>query len=399
MPNMAKGTSAGLLEEQHAQSVYKLAILQQYVPRFVAMTGRGYGSVVLVDGYAGTGYVGSSPGSAHLLSSAAAKLRGVSKTKVLLCERDKAHFASLKSMADGFKVRGLDVTPHAGDVEKFLPTAVAESVGSSLFLFLDPCGAQLPFETIVGVLTDPRRHGLPTEALLNFSSDLVRRVGGALVALEDDADGVQLLNAVCHGNWWQAVVRRLGPAGGADNYAKVVDAVAVGYATRLRKATGLQVMLVPVSRQLGHQPVYHLVFLTRNDYGLSTFADAVARARPDWLAATVDVDAPAELDLLGLDGGSTSASDARRAEAVAEQKRTAPAIASNLLRLAATHGAFRPFEHITDVYGSTLGIATETQIGQALRGLIAAGQLVTREARSKHPSRGLYALAPGARQP
>lgn len=399
MPNMAKGTSAGLLEEQHAQSVYKLAILQQYVSRFVAMTGKGYGSVVLVDGYAGTGYIGSSPGSAHLMSTTAASFRGITKTKVLLCERDKAHFASLKTMADGFTAQGLDVSAHPGDVEKFLPTAITESVGSALFLFLDPCGAQLPFETIVKSLTDPRRNGLPTEALLNFSADLVRRVGGALVAREDDADGVQLLNTVCHGDWWQEIVRRLGPAGGADNYAKVVDAVATGYATRLRNATGLEVMLVPVSRRIGHQPVYHLVFLTRNDFGISTFADSVARARPDWLAATADVDAPEELDLLGMGVGATSAPDARRAEAVAEQRRTVPEVAANLLRLATTHGSFRPFKHIIEVYGSTLGVATETQIGQALRGLIAAGQMVTREASAKHPSRGLYASLPATRQP
>jgi len=48
-----------------------------------------------------------------------------------------------------------------------------------LFLFLDPTGLGLPYDVLVRLLTEKRRDGWPpTEVLLNFSLDAVRRIGG-----------------------------------------------------------------------------------------------------------------------------------------------------------------------------------------------------------------------------
>jgi len=83
-----------------------------------------------------------------------------------------------------------------------------------MLLFLDPCGALLPFETIIRSFNHPRRSTgrskrIPTVALLDFSAGLVRRVGGAWIARSDDAYGVAKLTPVCRGD--------CGPAGGAPD--------------------------------------------------------------------------------------------------------------------------------------------------------------------------------------
>ena len=65
---MATGTSAGLLDSSdHAQSVFKHAIIRQYMRPFLAMTGSTseQGRVVVMDGFAGRGrYPDGAPASA-----------------------------------------------------------------------------------------------------------------------------------------------------------------------------------------------------------------------------------------------------------------------------------------------------------------------------------------------
>ncbi len=47
---------------------------------------------------------------------------------------------------------------------------------------------------------------------------------------------------------------------------------------------------VPVRRRQHHQPVYHLVFLTRSPYGLWVFADTLGAARQVWLRSIGKLD-------------------------------------------------------------------------------------------------------------
>ena len=67
---MATGTSAGLLDSNdHAQSMFKHAIIKNYMPPFLAMTGSTSDRrrVVVMDGFAGRGrYADGSPGSAEI---------------------------------------------------------------------------------------------------------------------------------------------------------------------------------------------------------------------------------------------------------------------------------------------------------------------------------------------
>lgn len=92
---MAKGTSAGLLDEARSQSVFKHAILQSYLPRFAAMTGKwAQGNrVVLLDGFAGRGrYPDGKPASGEQMLLAARKIQRTTHVEVMLVEREHKDF-------------------------------------------------------------------------------------------------------------------------------------------------------------------------------------------------------------------------------------------------------------------------------------------------------------------
>lgn len=78
--NLATGTAAGLLDSSdHAQSIFKHAIIRRYVLPFLAMTGStsDEGRAVVMDGFAGRGrYADGTPGSAELIMQAVRGLHG-----------------------------------------------------------------------------------------------------------------------------------------------------------------------------------------------------------------------------------------------------------------------------------------------------------------------------------
>jgi hypothetical protein len=56
---------------------------------------------------------------------------------------------------------------------------IRTSVGWPLFLFLDPCGLSIPYDRLIALLRLERRaQRPPTEVLLNFSLEAVRRIAG-----------------------------------------------------------------------------------------------------------------------------------------------------------------------------------------------------------------------------
>jgi three-Cys-motif partner protein len=147
---MAIGTSGGLLDSPKATSVFKHAILRQYVTPFIAKVGSSApgGRVMLVDGFAGRGrFDDGNPGSAELFMRAAAGLPGV-KTSIRLFERKKSDADRLSAVAAEYAAKGLDVTAERADIASRLEATVTSAEGIPLFLFLDPCGQNVPFESI-----------------------------------------------------------------------------------------------------------------------------------------------------------------------------------------------------------------------------------------------------------
>jgi three-Cys-motif partner protein len=344
---MARGTSSGLLDEQRAQSVFKHEILGTYVLPFAEMTGsKALGrQVVVLDGFAGRGrYPDGSPGSAELILKTSA---GAAQAVIgpVLVEKKPSDFKRLAAVVAEYRDRGVRSEALSGDVLQHLPSVLEQAAGVPLFLFLDPCGADIPYADLAAVLGGPRRAGWPpTEALLNFSADLTRRAAGALKAglLDHDAP---VMDRTCGGPWWRQLALDIHLASPSGDFESAAFTVVQEYARRLAAAGGMHTVSVPVRRRAHNQPVYHLVFVSRRTHGIWVFADAVARARQEWMRAL----GPAEGD---EEGASFSFADTVDQQIASEQRAAQEVVARNLGALANGAQQIRLVDHPLEVSGT-----------------------------------------------
>ncbi|HTK63000.1 MAG TPA: three-Cys-motif partner protein TcmP [Pseudonocardia sp.] len=267
--------------------------------------------------------------------------------------------ASLGAVVEEYRAKGVPAIARHGGVQDHLPDVLQVADGMPLLLFLDPCGALIPFEVLAGLLAGPRRaQRPPTEVLLNFSAGLTRRSAGALYAGQRDHDGIVALNVACGGDWWQDVAmdaRRT-----ATNFEAAAEAVATEYARRLGKAAGARHVAIPVRKRQHQQPIYHLVFCTRSPYGQWVFGASVASARQVWLRHLGDDDSDQSETLFGDRTESAIGWEQERAQAQVER---------NLQELLTGHRPFRLVDYAAGVLADVYGVATEETVKNAVLSL------------------------------
>ncbi|MFE9405307.1 three-Cys-motif partner protein TcmP [Streptomyces sp. NPDC006530] len=383
---MAVGTTSGLLDHNHSQSVFKHAILHRYIGAYTAMVGSTSAGnrVAVVDGFAGRGrYPDGKPASGELILQAAARAsRAI--VEATLVEKNRADYAKLKNVVDEYVARGVHAVAHHGPVHTHLNNIVASAHGVPLFLFLDPCGAGLPFDDLSRVLAGERRPDRPsTEVLLNFNADFTRRATGALAASQHEHDSLPALDRVCGGTWWRdEALKVLGPD---RNFERVAETIAHAYTKRLANSTGMQGITVPVKRRVSHQPVYHLVFLTRSPFGIWVFADALARARQEWLKALGPQEGDDENALFTF---GDSVKDVIKQEQTKARER----VGQNLRSIVARQSRMKLVDQVWSVFDGVYGIANDTTVSMALRLTVDEGTVrVIEEAKN---IRG-YVIGPG----
>lgn len=363
---MATGTSGDLLDDRnkHAQSIFKHEILRQYIKLFIAMSGSTATDkrVVILDGFAGRGrYPDGKPASAELILRAVRGLQHSRKVTAFFAEKDKDSFENLLKVVGEYRADGLDVQAHRGRVDGYLDQVVASAEGVPLFLFLDPCGAGVPFNRLRNILNGPRQaRRPPTEVLLNFSADLSRRSGGLLNS-NSQADAAWM-DTTCGGSWWRTTAANALRASTKGTFEPVAQAVADEYAQRLATATGSFPVVIPVRRRLHHQPIYHLIFLSRSPYGLWVFADAVGRARKVYLR---------HLGQLEDDDSGMLFTPADDMEWLVdgEHDKAVELVASNLRGLLRRKRSFKLVDEAREVFGDAYGFATEASVTAAVKTL------------------------------
>ncbi|WP_161602652.1 three-Cys-motif partner protein TcmP [Thermomonospora catenispora] len=364
---MSTGTSGGLLDnhDQHAQSVFKHEILRQYIKRFISMLGKTSkgNQVAILDGFAGRGrYPDGREGSAEFILKAAFDLAATRRVTSFFVEKNPEHFRSLQRVVREYTARGLDAHALHGSVQDHLNMVVRAADQIPLFLFLDPCGAVLPFEQLVAVLSGPRRHERPqTELLLNFSADLSRRVAGAL---EKGHTGQRVMDQTCGGTWWRDLAIEVRRSSTTQSFQEVADAIVTEYARRLAEATGMYSALAPVRKRLHHQPIYHMVFFTRSPYGLWVFGDAIGKAKVKWLQhlGRLEDDPVTDNVLFPLEEAFKSI--------IRNQERQAQKIVTeNIKRLLQELGSFKVVTKTAEIFGDAYGTATESTVYRVLREL------------------------------
>ncbi|MFJ8997238.1 three-Cys-motif partner protein TcmP [Streptomyces sp. NPDC102359] len=385
---MAVSTSAGLLDRNHSQSVFKHAILRRYVTPYAAMVGSSSPGhrVAIVDGFAGRGrYPDGTPASGELILRAAAKAsRAI--VEATLVEKKRADYEKLAQVVDEYKALGVRAVAHQGLVHEHLADIVAGAQGIPLFLFLDPCGAGLPFLDLARVLDGERRQVRPsTEVLINFSADFTRRATGALVAGQHNHESLPALDRVCGGTWWREVaLEALGPD---STFEPCAEAVAHAYKDRLARMTGMHGITVPVKRRAHHQPVYHLVFLTRSPFGIWVFADAIARARHEWLEAL----GPEASD---ADDALFSFGDVVKDVITQEQEKARVRVRQNLHGIVSRRRRSKLVDEVWSVFDGVYGVANDTTVSAALASAVKDGAVSVIEQGTKIRN---SVIGPGAR--
>lgn len=364
---MPTGTDAGLLDSPRPQSVYKHAILEQYVIRFATMTASKLKPkrAVLFDGFAGRGrFDTGEAGSAEHMMLAAQKVKATTQIDLLLVEKNPKDFGCLDAVADEYRSRDIHIDSYQGDCGDHIGDALQLANGASFFVFLDPCGAVLPMDSIKDILRT--RGSWPrTEVLLNFNADLIRRAGGQFKKGLLDLGGVAKADAVCGGEWWRDVALQSHLASGGQDWESAAHDVAVEYARRLTRGTASGFVVAPVRRQVLHQPVYFLIFLTQATYGFWVFGAAGAKAREKWIEF-LGPD-PDELEGMLFDSVADQLQH-EHSQAIAH-------ITDNLRRLTADGQPKKVVDHVTDVFGDLYGEAKETAYTAAVRALVKAGEI------------------------
>jgi three-Cys-motif partner protein len=364
---MPTGTEGGLLDSPKPQSVYKHGILEQYVIQYATMTASKLKPkrCVLFDGFAGRGrFDTGEAGSAEHMMIAAQKAKAKTTIDLLLVEQAREDFETLDKVADEYRARGIRIDSYNEDCANHIGGMLQLATKASLFVFLDPCGAVLPMDSIKDVLR--KRGAWPrTEVLLNFNADLIRRAGGQLKKGQFERGGVAQADKVCGGDWWREVALLAHEADGGQKWESAADAVAHEYARRLTAGTQYGSVLAPVRRQVHHQPVYYLVFLTSQPHGVWVFGVSAAKAREKWI------------DFLGPDPDErenmlwdTVADQLQREHAEAIER-----ITGNLRALTADGQPKKAVDNVRAIFGDLYGEAKETAFTAALRELVKSGEL------------------------
>ena len=160
-----------------------------------------------------------------------------------------------------------------------------------------------------------------------------------------------------------------------------------------RGAGSMLQVTVPVRRRMHHQPIYHLVFLTRSTYGLWVFADALGRrGRHGCVRALLDEedDCPGMLVHASSRYGVADRSEKTRATGHHQ---------ANLRGLVHSVGRFQAGRPRPGLYGEAYGVATDATVTAAVQALKTSGELVVRPERSRLRERvvGLADLTRGWR--
>ncbi|OLO35062.1 hypothetical protein PZ61_0234220 [Streptomyces sp. MNU77] len=279
-----------------AAAVLKHAILDKYVVPFASKVGKYApdGRVVYLDGYAGPGrYDDGTPGSPALILESAAAIADFRKLDCYFIEKNRKNFQSLSQLVVEAREQGLDAHALQGRVERHLDHVLEAAQGAPLFAFLDPFGLGITFEALTERIFGSRRASRqPTEVLLNFNANAVRRIGGLLISRKNTPGKpatLRALDVACGGDWWREEF-----VNSADN-AEAVGRITRGYARRVGRAVGAGSRTVGVRNCANLQVAYSLVHFSRHRDGLWLFGEAASLAQVEWRRACLPPETPGML--------------------------------------------------------------------------------------------------------
>jgi three-Cys-motif partner protein len=355
-----------------AAAVLKHGILKSYLTPFVSKVGSTSTGkrVGLLDGYAGPGrYKDGTPGSPALLAETARSTASYRSVECHFVEENRKNYHRLVHFLE-LEGHGLKAQPYHGRVEEHLPAICERTRDIPLFAYLDPFGFGIPFGEVVKLL-GRNPHGPPTEVLLNFTANGIRRVGGLLRPdrVMTARDEKNLLNAdrACGDTWWRDLVI-------ASNFEwdTAVEAVVTAYMKHVCASAGVRGFMLDVKNQAHHKPVYYLIFFTRHTDGSWLFNEAVSKGQEAWREHLAPPPPEVEPDVLFQVVRELTFEEREQRLADGWVKR----IQANLEALLTENAQVHVGRQMSAVYEGVLGEAREMHVREAVKGLVKAGKAV-----------------------
>ncbi len=254
----------------------KHAVLEDYLPAFCRALSRhtGDGPIWYVDGYAGAGIYGDpdNPNDLGAIGSpilAARKTQGLSyPIRCLNVEGNTQNFESLQRETAAFT----HVENIHADFTAVVDDVLAKTAGAPAFFFLDSFGTkELPMD---GVIDRIALRMSPTDVLLRYATDAVRRLAGAYEKGDKSSSAhARNLDKWFRGQEWRTIIAgHSGPARDEallNYYIQQLVTISKG---RMKMACSYPI------RTSGGITKYHLVFATGNRLGIKIMSDILYKA-------------------------------------------------------------------------------------------------------------------------
>ena len=372
-------------------AVLKHGVLKRYLSKFAGATSHASpgNRVGFLDGYAGEGeYVNPttgvvSEGSPRIALKIAADLRDLGRDMhTVFVEKDKKAFASLDRV-----VRSAG-DPHAvaleGDIAAHLDDALARFNNMPALVFLDPFGTALDHSATVNAILG-RAGTQPTELLLNFSLQALRRMGARLYEKEGASGREATLRRVDQwlgGEWWREHfhAREIMALARDDRPHAAAISVARLHADRIQKATNCGRFSVPIHRRPTDKPIFVLMLFYPRPIAAFPFNEAVSMALEDWRRFLHEVD----LNQAELEDDRTEAlypavdmSEIEfKADEAAIKQDAIDAIKKSIRAAMVTRPRLTVRNDLSLIMGDALGIGRTTHLRTAWKELAAEGVVV-----------------------
>jgi len=378
-------------EDRKAAAVLKHGVLRRYLAIFAGALstttpGRRVG---FLDGYAGEGeYFNpttgrTAEGSPRIALNIAQDL--LTRGAVLDCvfvEKDKRAFTSLSRVLAEYKTD--KAVAYHGDIGVHLSDALARFANIPALVFLDPFGSALDHESTVGAILK-RPGNQPTELLLNFSLQALRRMGARIWESEGASGRTATLDRVdswLGGAWWreQFLSPEIAALPKSDRANAAAELVAKAHRSMIAKATGCVAYAVPIRRNAMDKPLFILTLFCPRRLAISKFNECVSMALKDWRAFLHDLDLAEAQELDDEDPQLLSRVEDLKAVFAADEdaidRNAIDAIKSSIVASLEKRTAFSMRNDFALVMGDALGVGRQTHIRKAWKELADQGQVV-----------------------
>lgn len=381
-------------EKRKPAAVFKHALLDGYVTVFSAMTStRSAGNRVwYIDGYAGPGIYDPQPGEPRQIGSpllalaTAQKLAALSSPRDLRCafiEKKRGHAQKLEVVMAEHAFPGFTYSVHHGSVEQCLDAVVTEVGNDPLLTFLDPFGTSLPWAQMKKTLFG-RSRKTANEVLLNMSLDSVRRIGGVLGKGDTSSPSNQKTLAHLDAflgdtDWRQVFLEHYRPNSPGSATLAALE-VAKYFRERVHDETGYRSFIVPIRKQLDHEPIFLMTLFYTHPAASYKFANAASSAGEKWRKCLDEEKRRADAErhpntLFGDDFNQQTFDDEWRRGEEKLRAEWESIIAGNIVELLNRQSEVTVLDHVALIYGETLGLAREKHLRAAWKKLAAQGKV------------------------